>query len=96
VGRSAPEKVQKLLRGWREVEMFALFQGSGNKGVDPREMDVSVFYEIKAVLLKVEDEKPHSEQGVKVIIRSVWSGGPFEDGRQIVNGEMIVVHPDML
>jgi hypothetical protein len=87
--------VQKLLRGGWEVEVFALLQGSGYKGVDPREMDLSIFYEVKAVLLKVQNEKPHSEQGVKIIVCSVWSRGPFEDGREIVDGEMVVVHPDM-
>lgn len=76
--------------------MFTLSQGSGNEGVDPREMDVSVFYKLKTVLLKGEDEKPHGEQGVKIVVCSVWSGGTFEDGRQIVNGKKVVVHPDML
>ena len=96
MGWNAPEEMQKLLRGGWEVEVFALFQGSGNEGVDPREMDVSVFYEIKIVLLEGEDEKPHGEQGVKVVVCSVWSGDTFEDGRQIVDGEMVVVHPNML
>jgi hypothetical protein len=56
--------VQKLLRGGRKMKVFALFQGSRNEGLDPGKMDVSVFHKIKTVLLEVENEEPHGEQGV--------------------------------